>query len=238
MSKNKLTIGVDIGGSKINLVIWNGRKIISQIFIEKPTIVKLKQEIERFADIKTIGIGVPGVFDTKTGQIINCPNLPQFNGFNFKKVFQNRIIRIDNDAHCFLRAEAKLGIGRGYNNILAVVFGTGIGGAIMVNGQIIAAPAGEVGHMIIHNGQSWEKLYQKSRNNSAKQTQIHALALANLINIFSPQLIILGGEGMISFGSKTFKKYLLAPQVQRVEIVPGKLGPNANAIGAVLLYAG
>ncbi|MDP3953911.1 MAG: ROK family protein, partial [bacterium] len=131
----KLITGVDIGGSKINIIAWNGREVIDNWRTEKVSLVKLKEGISYFDALK-IGMGVPGILDRKTGCILNSSNLKFFEGLCFRKVFK-KDIRLDNDVNCFLRAEAKLGAVKGYKNILAVVMGTGIGGAIIINQKLI-----------------------------------------------------------------------------------------------------
>jgi len=219
-NKKENILGVDIGGSKINFVAWDGRKIIKQVLIQKPTIAKLKRGIEQFPEIKKIGFGAPGIVDAKTGKIIKCPNLPEFNGLNLKKLFPDNEIKIDNDVHCFLLAEKLIGQAKNKKNVLAVMMGTGIGGAIMINNKILPQPAGEVGRMIIDNGQTWEKLYQKNKNNPQKQKQIHKIAIANLINIFNPEIIILGGKG--------------ARSCRGLGLL--QVSENTAAIGAALLF--
>lgn len=236
---NENILGVDIGGSKVNFVVWNGQKVVEQKQIaSSPNKDNLKAIIGEYG-LRKIGLGVPGVFDSKSGQIIKCPNAPQLNGLNLKKLWPDKIIKIDNDVHCFLRAEAMLGAGRGHNNILAVALGTGIGGAIMINGKILPAPAGEFGHMIIDKEQSWEKLYQTTKNKPREQEKINSIGLANLINVFNPEIIILGGQGARPLslqGTEFLAKNLLWPKTQMPKIVLAKLGQNAPSIGAALLF--
>ncbi|PIX02980.1 hypothetical protein COZ78_02845 [bacterium (Candidatus Gribaldobacteria) CG_4_8_14_3_um_filter_42_11] len=256
--KNENILGVDIGGSKVNLVVWDGQKIVEQKQITgDPNKDNLKAIVEEY-DLQKIGLGVPGIFNMATGQIIKCPNAPQLNGLNLKKLWPDKIVKIDNDARCFLRAEAMLGAGKGYNNILAVVFGTGIGGAIKVQSAKCKVQswgnydyilkgkdgwAGEFGHMIIDRGKSWERLYQATKNKPREQEKINAIGLANLINIFNPEIIILGGKGAVEVtrllrlqGTGLLEKNLLWAKAQMPKIVLAKLGQNASAIGAALLF--
>ena len=235
--KKENILGVDIGGSKIGLVVWDGKKVVKQLFIGKPTLAKLKEGIGRLGNIKKIGMGVPGIFDEKTGRIIKCPNAAWLNGLNLKNLFPKKTVKIDNDVHCFLRAEASFGAGRGYNNILAVAFGAGIGGGVMVNSKILNSPAGEFGHMIIDEGKAWEKLYQAGKNNPKAQEKINAIGVANLINAFNPEIIILGGEGAKLPSKKVISQYLLSIPKQMPKIVLAKLGRYSNAIGAILLFS-
>jgi len=234
----KLIIGVDIGGSKINIIVWNGKEVIDNWRTEEVSLAKLKEGISYF-DILKLGIGVAGILDHKTGRILNSPNLKFFEGLCFKK-FLKKDVRFDNDVSCFLRAEAKLGVAKGYKNILAVVMGTGIGGAIIINQKLIYqgshGSAGEFGEMVLEGGKTWEKLYQASKGNDQKQAQIHAFAFANLINIFDPEIIVLGGGGAKLPKRELMEKFIISPLAKKTKVVFGKFGSNAVAIGAALLF--
>lgn len=239
MSKKDLILGIDIGGSKINMIVWDGRKVVDSWQTNEVNLKNLKKGISHF-NISKVGIGMAGVLDYKTGCILKSPNLKLFEGLCLKK-FLNKNVRFNNDVNCFLRAESKLGVVKGYKNVLAVAMGTGIGGAIMINKK---APnsgshgsAGEFGFMIIEGGKTWEKLYQETKNNSERQKQIHALGFANLINIFDPEVIVLGGGGAKLPDPKLMGKFILSPLSKRTKIVSGKLGLNTVAIGAALLWA-
>ncbi|MBU3942739.1 ROK family protein [Patescibacteria group bacterium] len=240
MDNKKLIIGVDIGGSKINIIVWDGQKVVDSWRTNEVSLKNLKRGISYF-NISKVGIGVAGVLDYKTGCILDSPNLKLFEGLCLKK-FLNKKVRFDNDVNCFLRAEAKLGSAKGSKNVLAVAMGTGIGGAIIINKKTIYlgshGSAGEFGFMTIKDGKTWEKLYQETKDKDKEQKQIHALGFANLINIFDPEIIVLGGDGAILPNQKLMKKFILSPLAKKTQIISGKLGLNAVAIGAALLWSG
>ncbi|MDD5750041.1 MAG: ROK family protein [Candidatus Pacebacteria bacterium] len=237
MAKQKENVlGIDIGGSKINVVVWDGRGVVEQKRVNGSPKQSVLKAIGLEYGLRKIGVGVPGVFDAYKGQIIKCPNAPHLDGLNLKKLWPEKTVRIDNDVHCLLRAESSLGAAKGHKNVLAVAFGTGIGGGLMINGRILESPAGEVGHMIIDKGRSWEKLYQKSKNNPKEQERINAIGLANLMNIINPEMIVIGGGGVKAPKKQIIAGFLLAPQKQMPKIFLLKPGSNANAIGAALLF--
>ncbi len=189
------TLGIDIGGSKINMVLWDAKKVLKTWRAQPANLANLKKGVETFnkafsgAQGSTnfkVGVAVPGLVNEKTGIILRCPNLPAFNGLNLKKELR-KDVRIGNDAKCFLRAEVKAGAGKGCKDILGVIFGTGIGGAIN-NYRGKDEWAGEFGHMIIDKGKSWEKLYQETKDKPQEQEKINAIGFANLINIFNPEI--------------------------------------------------
>lgn len=244
-----MVLGIDIGASKINIVVWNGKKIVDKWLSEEATKEKLKQGVGQF-DIKKIGIGVPGI--VKDSKIIKCPNLSGLNGLDLRKLLK-KDVRLDNDANCFLRAEAKLGAAQRYKNVLAITLGTGIGGSIMINGKIYYGAnnsAGEIGHMIIKDSKfrtqnlklqlktqncfTWEQFYQASKNDSKKQSKVLSIGLANLINILDPEIIVIGGGAAQM--PKDFRKYIISPLSKKTPIVFSKLGLDAGAIGAALLF--
>ncbi|MBU2545384.1 ROK family protein [Patescibacteria group bacterium] len=238
MNNEKLIVGVDIGGSKINIIVWDGRKVIDSWQTSEVSLKNLEKGISYF-NISKVGIGVAGVLDYKTGCILNSPNLKFFEGFCLKK-FLTKKVRFDNDVNCFLRAEAKLGSAKEFKNALAVAMGTGIGGSVMINKEPVYlgshGSAGEFGFMIIKDGKTWEKLYQETKDSPQKQKQIHALGFANLINIFDPEIIVLGGSGAKLPNQKLMEKFILSPLAKKTKIVFSKLDLNATAIGAALLW--
>ncbi|PWB38928.1 MAG: hypothetical protein C3F02_01565 [Parcubacteria group bacterium] len=234
----KTVVGIDIGGSKINLVLWDGRKIIDRWHSRGVSLAKLKAGLDRFPAWR-VGIGLAGILDFKTGRLLDSPNLRFLEGLVLKKLF-GRQVRFDNDVKCFLRAETKIGAARSRGRVLAVALGTGIGGGIMFQkGQLYRgwhSSEAEFGEMVIDAGKTWEKLYQASQGRPAYQKKLHAQGLANLVNIFDPEIIVLGGRGALTPDRKLLEKLIVSPLAKKIKIVPAKLGNDAVAIGAALLW--
>ncbi len=142
----KTYIGFDIGGTKIDVALVQGRKILNRKIIGTP---KNKKDflaavfgiIQEFTDskkvaVRGIGIGIAGVIDRKNGRIVKSPNLPKLNGLNLKQAIEKKFkipVRIDNDAKCFLRAEAKYGAAKKAKNAIGLIMGTGIGTGILID---------------------------------------------------------------------------------------------------------
>jgi glucokinase len=101
-----------------------------------------------------VGIGSPGPLDRKTGTVINTPNLGWRN-FPLRDLIANALhlpATLDNDANCATYGEWWLGAGRNVQNLVGFTLGTGIGGGIVLNGEIFhgcSDVAGEIGHMTI-----------------------------------------------------------------------------------------
>jgi glucokinase len=101
-----------------------------------------------------VGIGSPGPLDRKTGTVINTPNLGWRN-FPLRDLIANQVklpCTLDNDANCATYGEWWLGAGRGTQTLVGLTLGTGIGGGIVLHGEIFhgcSDVAGEIGHMTI-----------------------------------------------------------------------------------------
>ncbi len=105
-------------------------------------------------DFAGIGIGSPGPLDRKTGTIINTPNLGWRN-FPLRDLISNAVglpAALDNDANCATYGEWWLGAGKNVDTLVGFTLGTGIGGGIVLKGEIFHGTsdvAGELGHMTI-----------------------------------------------------------------------------------------
>jgi glucokinase len=106
---------------------------------------------EHFAGV---GIGSPGPLDRATGTVLNTPNLGWRN-FPLRDLIANAVelpATLDNDANCATYGEWWLGAGRNVDTLIGLTLGTGIGGGIVLNGEIfhgVSDAAAEIGHMTI-----------------------------------------------------------------------------------------
>lgn len=102
-----------------------------------------------------VGVGVPGMVDRR-GVLRYGPNLQQATGADFAALLGERLgngVVIENDANCAALAEHRLGAGRGFDDLLMVTLGTGIGGGIVSGGRVLLGAsgfAGEVGHVQVN----------------------------------------------------------------------------------------
>jgi glucokinase len=105
-------------------------------------------------DFAGIGIGAPGPLNRKTGTVIQSPNLGWRN-FPLRDLISNAVnlpAVLDNDANCATYGEWWLGAGRNVDTLIGLTLGTGIGGGIVLHGEIfhgVSDAAGEIGHMTI-----------------------------------------------------------------------------------------
>ncbi|HEY8362172.1 MAG TPA: ROK family protein [Tissierellaceae bacterium] len=160
-------IGIDIGGTKIlgGIIDINGhlikdKKIPAQAKLGKEVILKnLFSVIDELIDknIKGIGIGSAGRVNFDKGIVeYATDNLVGWTGCELKKILEQRYevpVVVDNDVNAAAIGEMWIGAGKGYKNILMIAIGTGVGGAIIYNGDLIRGSkwsAGEIGHMILY----------------------------------------------------------------------------------------
>lgn len=100
-------------------------------------------------------IATAGVVDSRAGKVIIAANIPGFRNLQLAQPVSEKLgipVCIENDGSAAALGEAKFGAGRGANSLLHVTLGTGIGGGIVIDGQLYRGArglAGEVGHMIV-----------------------------------------------------------------------------------------
>ena len=149
-------IGVDIGGTKIDAIVFDrSDKIIFEKRVDTPKayepMVKAVAGLVHEAGDGSVGIGAPGSGHPETG-IWRNSNFVASNGKPMLKDLRaaiGRPIRVENDANCFALSEAKDGAGAGFGVVAFFTIGTGLGGGLVVGGKIIRgahAEAAEFGH--------------------------------------------------------------------------------------------
>lgn len=154
-------IGIDIGGTKIRAACIAPDGKILQRLIE-PTekspaklLTQIEHLVEQVANPKTIaiGIGIPGRVNAITREVLSGGYI-NLSGTAIPDLIRrcgNRPLFYDNDASMALIAEARLGAARTHRHIVMLTIGTGIGGALMLEGKIVhgKATAGQLGHVTI-----------------------------------------------------------------------------------------
>ncbi len=162
--------GIDLGGTKIEGIILENDQFEKPICrLRLPTeseggyehvlgqIEKVCSQLSQESGLplpQCIGIGTPGAVNDGDGSLkgsnTQCLNLKPIRDDLAKRIGCE--IRIANDANCFALAEAILGAGRGFPTVFGVILGTGVGGGIVVNGQILNGRhgiAGEWGQIVL-----------------------------------------------------------------------------------------
>jgi fructokinase len=157
-----MRIGVDLGGTKIEAIALDEagrerarRRIASPSHDYAQTIDAVRGLVEaiegELGARARVGVGTPGAISSVTGRIKNA-NSTQLNGRPLADdlaLALGREIRVDNDANCFALSEASDGAAAGRRLVFGVILGTGVGGGIVLDGQVWVGPnaiAGEWGH--------------------------------------------------------------------------------------------
>lgn len=156
-------MGIDLGGTKVEAVVLDsvGDVIVRE---RRPTPVSngydaiIRAIAALVGDIETkinhkchVGIGTPGAIIPESGLLKNS-NTVCMNGQPVHRDLESvlsRPVRIENDANCFALSEATNGAGKGASVVFGVIMGTGVGGAIVVDGKLVSGLhhiAGEWGH--------------------------------------------------------------------------------------------
>jgi fructokinase len=159
-----LRIGVDLGGTKIEGIVMDpASEILVRERVATPAgdyegtlqaVARLVRQLERSVDAPRlpVGLGTPGAVSRLSGRMKNC-NSTCLNGRPFKADLEARLgrgVRIANDADCLALSEARDGAAAGAGTVFGVILGTGVGGGIVVRGELLSGPnaiAGEWGHV-------------------------------------------------------------------------------------------
>lgn len=163
--------GIDLGGTKIEaVVIDDGDRVLGQARLSTPVsggpaevadamIKALRAAADtahvRVDELAGVGVGSPGTVDGTAGTVANARNLPNWEApFPLAETLASGLgvpARLGNDVGVAVEAEAALGAGRPYRTFLGLWWGTGVGGAIMVDRRrwLGRGAAGEIGHMVV-----------------------------------------------------------------------------------------
>ena len=300
-----MKIGIDVGGSHIGLGVLENKKLIAKkekdyaVLEEDMSIIVIKtikeliqelinENIIEKESIESIGIAFPGTVSKDS--VIKAENLgiENLNIVNELQTEYNCKIFLENDAKCAAIAEKEFGSLKNYTDCLFIIIGTGVGGAVFLEGKMLKPKrysAFEIGHMAIQKDgiqcncgrkgcfetyTSIKRLKQKIQKefnlesidgkvirefmlqnmdnkklNNILNTYIEYLAMgiANLINIFEPEVISIGGSFvhykeilLDRLENKLKEKTELYNKSDIPKIVIAELKNDAGIIGAALQF--
>ncbi len=165
------TIGIDLGGTYIKGGVCDAEdRLRTQDEIEteaergfEHVLGRMAALVEQLLDkgklpreqVRAVGVGAPGPMSHAKGMIYGAPNLPGFVNVPLRDRFSEKIglpVNLENDANAAAFGEFAAGAGRNVRNMVMLTLGTGIGGGIVLDGQLIRGTydnAGEIGHTIV-----------------------------------------------------------------------------------------
>jgi glucokinase len=157
--------GVDVGGSAIKLgaVAPDGSAREERALAPSPDAALVLDALASalrelgHRPPAPVGVGLPGLFDRRAGRVLASPNLPWLEGLAIGDELSGRLalepasVRLENDANAAALGELWLGAGRDARDFLLVTLGTGVGGGLVLGGELVlgAGLAGEIGHVVV-----------------------------------------------------------------------------------------
>ena len=164
-------IGIDIGGTNLRGAVVNENgdilkrmKIASQADqgIDKviDNLAGFIKDISKGEKAADIGVGIPGIIDSKEGILTQAPNILNVDDYPLREALNDKLgsdvhIVIKNDSSCAAVGEWWMGAAKDVNSMIMITIGTGVGGGIVLDGNLWTGArgmAGEIGHMTIYPG--------------------------------------------------------------------------------------
>jgi glucokinase len=159
------TIGVDLGGTKMAVGVVDSRREVLYRATERSLglnaeeiLDEIEEEsraaLEARPDAAAVGLGIPCTIDQERGHAITAVNLPIVN-VPIRDLMEKRLdvpVFIDNDANVAALAEHLFGAGRDAKHVVMLTIGTGIGGGVIIDGEVFRGSSGagaELGHIVI-----------------------------------------------------------------------------------------
>jgi glucokinase len=171
MAKDPTVVGIDLGGTNVRLALVSHKgEILSRWERATATmpgqdgiVSTLAEDLgvcgaearSRRAEIKAVGLGIPGRVLSREGRIAFSPNLPALNDCHLVERLQPLLawpVFLENDANLFALGEHWRGAGVGQENLLGITLGTGVGGGLILNGRLWQGSEGcaaEIGHLTV-----------------------------------------------------------------------------------------
>lgn len=160
----KFVVGVDIGGTKIEASLIDSQGQIHQT-LRQPAltqneamlnrIVEMVETLAHQSPIAGVGFAIPGSIDPKNGLLRNAPNSPGIQGTPLAADLSERLpypLAFENDANCLALSERAFGAAKGYDHVIGIILGTGVGAGIIITGQVLGGANGlapEPGHITL-----------------------------------------------------------------------------------------
>lgn len=164
-------LAMDVGGTKQTVALADGEGQI-QVQQRRPTeresgaeggievLLEMAHEVVAEAgltltEVARVGIGFGGPVDVRTGTVLLSHHVPGWENVPLRAIMEEKLglpTVVDNDANAGTLGEARFGAGRGAEDLVYINIGTGIGGGIMVKGQLVrgvTTTAGEIGHTTV-----------------------------------------------------------------------------------------
>ena len=171
MNNGKPLLGLDIGGTNFRAALAVETEIVGSRWAAWPPHLSPEQEVDVLADMASeivgeagldsplagVGVSLAALVDER-GTVVQWPNRPAWRGLAFKALLEKRLavpVSIEDDANVAALAEATVGAGRDYRDVLVLMVGTGVGAGLILNKQLFRGRngwAGDLGHVVMLPG--------------------------------------------------------------------------------------
>jgi glucokinase len=166
----EMVLACDLGGTNLRMAVVDAEgKILHHLKVDTPkaeraaeiaqAIVEAANHcravVKHFGKVKALAAAVPATINAAEGIILKSPNIPALDEFRFSSAVSNELnlpVILENDAIAAAVGEQAFGAAKGFQNAVVVTLGTGVGGGIIINGNIlrgIDGTAGEIGHICV-----------------------------------------------------------------------------------------
>ena len=152
MRKMRMALGIDIGGTRVKwgLVSSTGEVLSQQAEPTPDSLPAMLAWLSKLDASEVVGIGIAckGIVNPETTVIENLPGtLHYLEGLNLASQFPGIRVQADNDARVAMAGEMRWGAAFGRRNVLMLTLGTGVGGAVLVEGRLLRGNRGVAGHV-------------------------------------------------------------------------------------------
>lgn len=231
-------VGIDLGGTNIQVgVLGKNHKLLATARSKTKAEEGSESVVKRIArtvrdaldeaGVKTdevggVGIGAPGVVDIRKGVVLTAVNL-RWNDFPLAKLLSRELdklpVTLDNDVNVGTWGEYKAGAAQGYDDVLGVFVGTGIGGGLVLGGKLYHGhflTAGEIGHtVLIADGQRGRRTLE----NLASRTAITSLIVQLIQSNHASKVSQIAGGDLANVRSKVLAEALSKDDKLTIEVI-------------------
>ncbi len=191
-------IGVDLGGTKLlagavdaDLGVHHRTNRLIYGLDQDGLVQMVADAVEEVrtavgSGIEAVGFGIPCTFDSRTGMAVQAANAP-LHDIAFHEVMSERLglpVVVDNDANCAVLCEARIGAAAGCSEVVLLTLGTGIGGGLVLGGEVYRGWIGggaEMGHMVVE--MDGPPCQSQCPNYGCLETVVSGTALVRLVSV-------------------------------------------------------
>lgn len=255
-------IAVDLGGTKVAAGVVSARGVVRRRIVEPvdreaavDQIVRLVRELD--SEARAVGVAVPGL--VRRDGTVWAPNLPGWEKIPLARLLRRKLklpISVESDRNAVVLGESWRGAARGKSHVIVLIVGTGIGAGILSGGRLVRGAhelSGCAGWMVVtdetnamtRKSGSLEALAAgpaiSRHNDYARAGRLLGYAVANLISLFDPEVVVLTG-GVTNAADRFFDdlRWAALERAQplaaaKVEIRVSTLQLDANLLGVARL---